>query len=1826
MRKKRVLAVLLALSLVVCGNGMTVLAAQQGADMPVSVSQEKTGEPAPEDNQQKEDQQKEETAGENTGEPTSGPSKPDETQEPSPDEGKPAEGEKPAEEGKPAEAGEEKPGEAGEEKPTEAEGEKPAEGGEPADPDAPGAGDGTEEIPGGGEATAPEGQEPADGEEAPVETDAETEKPEETPDQKDVEMQVYTSRMVTFTDDTGMRITYDANAELRYIYVVEDGVLTAVKVKSDAQEGGADTPVVFTGNVELKQPEEGEKYTSIASGVFSQNTDITYVKLPAGVETVGAGAFRGCTGLKGVYLPSSVTEIGDSAFEGCTALSQIAVPKTVTQIGANAFKGDARLHLVYVKDVDYCDLRSIGAHAFEGCSVLSEFCSDTEFLMPTKLESIGESAFQGCKAIRKLDFSKTKLAAMGAGAFQGCTGLTDLSLDKNLTLLPEHAFDGCSALAAVNFVNGENITIDRCAFANCYNIKQLKFPQSVVEIKEHAFQGCTKLTRVEIGYDKIRLDPYAFPKGEAAGLVIIANEGSSGYDYARDNGLLPQKDVYYKYVVEDASGTVREGGKFPGGSVWAGTADQTAYEKNINTSNNKQGVKSGSEKYYIYYQPNEGYKFNADALRCNGQPMQKEDGKYYFTMPEGGVVITAEFLADTPDNIKGKTVTVEFSAGTPLQNGMTDEYGYLGVELKVGQTTRMFLLDEDGETIPATKISKISSSDEKVATVNKNGVITAVGTGGGEKADAKITAVVKGGDSKEITINRTISVTTAEAKAITLKASGYPENTTSVQLRGEADGIQTLAITKGYVSARGLSFTLKANVYDGMEGISKELTWTTSNAKVAAIENAKTSGKNPANEVTVPNGCEGEATITVTANNAPDAEKEKVTQKFVVQVYQDGYKLASSSVTVNPNEKDGGTIELISAYNKDINDITIKLYEEKNLGTPEFVAAYDADASSANCKRFHIKPVAATIKNGTYKIRVGVNGDVSEKNLMPLTVTVKRDTPKPTIKFNSTKAKFNLFYKDGRLTADSEPTLVTTEISKLGTAEIEKVKLEPLSTKDDDKLFTENFVIDETADYGQGKVVIRRSEGNLKYTSKKKAAVTGYLVIYYKGYEDSAAKKMKVTMPTCTTAPSYALRETKGTYRENCGLQSETLEIYDKKSKTKERVALGSQDKITEELDELILSPSPQIQEDGTIAFGFFPAKGRLKLVLRNQNWDLDKNGKERTLSFTYSVSVSGAKPTIKTNPRTVTLNRNYPEAEVPFTLVSNQKGVEIGPSQTFEPVLTKSNESEIGKISVSYTGGEGTVIIKDPSVKKGTYKFECVPQTDYPDLKKFTLSVKVVDTKPSVKLGKGSLQLNRAVFENNNMIIGRAGEKYVEITELPYTVSVKPEGYTLAPVGTGENATEIKCTTKGKDGAESHLVFSVSEGDPEEKASDILSVSLKDETLDKGTYTFRMTQRYTKKGMTTVSAKPVSFKVKVIDTNDITLTVKAKGKINLVNREGEANSKNGIVYTPTLKNIKGEITDVKIYDAGNLEQESKYFDIAMIEEGKDKGKFFVTPKKTMPSTPEVPSTPSTEGGGGTPETPGTGEKEDGGDTTGSGSTSGTPSGGGTGSTGNTGEGGSTSGTPGTGDTGNTEDKQNPPEVSVGTEAIETGMFLTKSKALESLSAPETVTAKAAETPAAPGGYEYADLNYNQNYSVYIWVKVDGYAGSKGMNGGVLSKAVKIKTAQALPKVTTNKSTLDVYLSTKDYDASFVVKPKDGSVGTIQEVAFGEKDETARESFTLIQVPQADGSMKVIVHLQEAVGFANGTSNNVKMYVKYKGQGANTPETATSFTMKINVH
>lgn len=225
------------------------------------------------------------------------------------------------------------------------------------------------------------------------------------------EMAGSVNRVVSFTDYTGMRVTYDANVSQKYVYEVADGVLKAVKEKK-INENGQETlgPVVFEGNVELKQPKEGEKYETISAEIFGGNQEITYVRLPAGVTVIEGEGFKDCTALKSVYLPSTVKEIGEGAFENCTAMTQLSIPKSVTAIGDTAFKGAAKLQLVQLRDMESSELASVGAYAFAGCQSLQQLT------LPQSVSTVGEYAFQGCSKLIRMEMECDQII-IGKDAF-----------------------------------------------------------------------------------------------------------------------------------------------------------------------------------------------------------------------------------------------------------------------------------------------------------------------------------------------------------------------------------------------------------------------------------------------------------------------------------------------------------------------------------------------------------------------------------------------------------------------------------------------------------------------------------------------------------------------------------------------------------------------------------------------------------------------------------------------------------------------------------------------------------------------------------------------------------------------------------------------------------------------------------------------------------------------------------------------------------------------------------------------------------------------------------------------------------------------------------------------------------------------------------------------------------------------------------------------------------------------------------------------------------------------------------------------------------------
>ncbi|MDE7429422.1 MAG: hypothetical protein K2N00_09190, partial [Lachnospiraceae bacterium] len=153
------------------------------------------------------------------------------------------------------------------------------------------------------------------------------------------------------------------------------------------------------------------------------------------------------------------------------------------------------------------------------------------------------------------------------------------------------------------------------------------------------------------------------------------------------------------------------------------------------------------------------------------------------------------------------------------------------------------------------------------------------------------------------------------------------------------------------------------------------------------------------------------------------------------------------------------------------------------------------------------------------------------------------------------------------------------------------------------------------------------------------------------------------------------------------------------------------------------------------------------------------------------------------------------------------------------------------------------------------------------------------------------------------------------------------------------------------------------------------------------------------------------------------------------------------------------------------------------------------------------------------------------------------------------------------------------------------------------------------------------ELENNKNYTLYVWLKMEHYkTGSTYNNGFLYDKPVKIKTTQILPKVKTDKTEVDLYLSSKGYEATFVVQKTDEkAIGAIEGIAFGEKDEKAINSFDITGYEtKEDGSLLVHMKLKPGVSYGCNTTNRITMYIQFKNQGTNTAGTPINMNVKIN--
>lgn len=89
------------------------------------------------------------------------------------------------------------------------------------------------------------------------------------------------------------------------------------------------------------------------------------------------------------------------------------------------------------------------------------------------------------------------VTSIGERAFYCCKGLSSVTIGNSVTSIGMYAFNHCGGLTSVTIPNSVTL-IDSCAFADCTSLASVTIPTSVTKIGGSAFEGCTCLTSVTI--------------------------------------------------------------------------------------------------------------------------------------------------------------------------------------------------------------------------------------------------------------------------------------------------------------------------------------------------------------------------------------------------------------------------------------------------------------------------------------------------------------------------------------------------------------------------------------------------------------------------------------------------------------------------------------------------------------------------------------------------------------------------------------------------------------------------------------------------------------------------------------------------------------------------------------------------------------------------------------------------------------------------------------------------------------------------------------------------------------------------------------------------------------------------------------------------------------------------------------------------------------------------------------------------------------------------------------------------------------------------------
>ncbi len=274
---------------------------------------------------------------------------------------------------------------------------------------------------------------------------------------------------VTLGKDVAVIAEYAFGGTAVHSFTVADGNanLQAQSGKPYLLNAAGDTLVLVAPGVDGAFELTDAKVTTIGTGAFSGNVDITSVNMPQ-VTAVKSYAFAGCKNLVDVTL-GTLSEIANHAFYNAGIKTAPSFEK-LTSISSYAFAGSA------IESLEIADGMTIGDSAFRECKSLEKVTigsrvtiGDNAFRLDIDTnwkESVEERPVEGqekpvkfyfytlVSPLRELTIGDH--AAIGSNAFHGASEITSITLGQG-AVIGDRAFYNNTALASMDLSSVKSI-------------------------------------------------------------------------------------------------------------------------------------------------------------------------------------------------------------------------------------------------------------------------------------------------------------------------------------------------------------------------------------------------------------------------------------------------------------------------------------------------------------------------------------------------------------------------------------------------------------------------------------------------------------------------------------------------------------------------------------------------------------------------------------------------------------------------------------------------------------------------------------------------------------------------------------------------------------------------------------------------------------------------------------------------------------------------------------------------------------------------------------------------------------------------------------------------------------------------------------------------------------------------------------------------------------------------------------------------------------------------------------------------------------------------